>query len=89
MDLQNLSKKREEREQKESAKRIVGYVDDIISLLREKDLELYEIQMIPELLTRRVNTIVSNYISSKKMSEVWKTPKEIKVEDLPNTDPSS
>lgn len=77
MDLVNLTKKREERQQIEAAKRLNTIAEEVIDFLAAKDLEMFEVRMIVELAKNRVNVITSNYIDPLKLSDVIK-PKEQK-----------
>jgi hypothetical protein len=70
MDLMNLSKKSEERQQKETAKKLLLVVDKIVQLLKDETLQVYECKIITSLLAQRLNNIVENFVSPKYLNHL-------------------
>lgn len=68
--LLSTAKKREEKEQTEIAKRLVNLTDEVVNLLSEKQVQMYECKIIHRLLGERFQSMINNFVDQKYLNHI-------------------
>ncbi len=80
----NLLKQQKERESKaqaeqmEMAKKMVEIANEVMELLKAKELKVYECDLIANLLKQRIKENADAYVGSKLLSELYAKKEEEK-----------
>ena len=81
MNLLKQQKKQQEKaqaEQMEMAKKMVEIANEVMELLKAKELKVYECDIIANLLKQRVKETADAYVGSKLLSELYVKKEEEK-----------
>jgi hypothetical protein len=73
MSLLSNAKKLEEKvnkEQKEEAEKLIKITDEVVALLKEKDIAVWQIKAVHSLLGQRLTQKINEYVDQKKLNEV-------------------
>lgn len=70
MNILKETQKREEKEQKEAAEKLIRVTDELISFLKGRDLAVWEIKSVHSLLGQRLTQMLNDFVDKKKISEV-------------------
>lgn len=70
MSLLGDSKKREEKAQQQQAEELVKIADEVIDLLKTKDLDVWKVKTIHSLLGQRLTQQINDFVDKHKLQEV-------------------
>lgn len=62
--------KKEQKKQEEAANRLVNITNEIFESFKEKDLQVFEADLITGLLKKRIDTEAQNFVGQRKLNEL-------------------
>lgn len=70
MSILNDTKKREEKEQKAQAEVLIKITDEVMELLKSKDIAVWQVKTIHSLLGNRLTQNLNNFVDKMKLSDI-------------------
>lgn len=70
MNILKETQKREEKEQKEIAEKLVKITDELVDFLKARELQIWETKTIHSLLGQRLTQMLTAYVDKKNLSEI-------------------
>jgi len=70
MNILSETKKREEKEQKEAAEKLIKIADEVVDFLKARNLQVWEVKTIHSLLGQKLTQMLTVYVEKKDLNEI-------------------